>query len=163
MQIDSDQLELLYGVIALLLPDGVLDHFELVKLDEEDAPVPADGSYTPYKRKVHLYLDERDERTSDELTALRPNGFTEYTMVTDYPVRNRLLTLHMRRRRYINPDGKNTILCIYPLKANGTSISASVCFFFKRRSLTTAPSPAAVSAAVMVWRATISARFTGTA
>ena len=86
MQIDSAQLELLYGVVALLLPDGVLDHFEIVKLDEEDAPVPADGSFTPYKRKVHLYLDERDERTAEELMALRPNGFTEYTMVTDYPV-----------------------------------------------------------------------------
>lgn len=131
MQIDSAQLELLYGVVALLLPDGVLDHFEIVKLDEEDAPVPADGSYTPYKREVHLYLDELDERRSEELTALRPNGFTEYTMVTDYPVRNRLLTLHMRRRRYISPDDKNTILCIYPLKAKGTSISPEFAAFFK--------------------------------
>ena len=131
MQIDSAQLELLYGVVALLLPDGVLDHFEIVKLDEEDAPVPADGSYTPYKREVHLYLDELDERTSEELTALRPNGFTEYTMVTGYPVRNRLLTLHMRRRRYISPDDKNTILCIYPLKAKGTSISPEFAAFFK--------------------------------
>ena len=102
-----------------------------VKLDEEDAPVPADGSFTPYKRKVHLYLDERDERTAEELMALRPNGFTEYTMVTDYPVRNRLLTLHMRRRRYISPDDKNTILCIYPLKAKGTSISPEFASFLK--------------------------------
>lgn len=131
MQIDSAQLELLYGVVALLLPDGVLDHFEIVKLDEDDVPVPADVSYTPYKRKVHLYLDERDERTSEELIALRPNGFTEYTMVTDYPVRNRLLTLHMRRRRYISPDDKNTILCIYPLKAKGTSISPEFASFLK--------------------------------
>ena len=64
MQIDTAQLELLHGVVALLLPDSVLDHFEIVKLEEEDVPVPEDGSYTPYKRKVHLYLDERDERTA---------------------------------------------------------------------------------------------------
>ena len=44
MQTDSAQLELLYGVIALLLPDSILDHFEIVKLDEEDVPAPADGS-----------------------------------------------------------------------------------------------------------------------
>lgn len=131
MQIDTSQLELLYGVVALLLPDGVLDHFEIVKLDEDDAPASADGSYTPYKRKVHLYLDERDERTPEELMALRPNGFTEYTTVTDYPVRNRLLTLHMRRRRYIGPEDKNTILCIYPLKAKGTSISPEFAHFLK--------------------------------
>ncbi len=115
----------------MMLPDGVLDHFEIVKLDEEEVPVSEDGSYTPYRRNVHLYLDERDERTAEELTALRPNGFTEYTMVTDYPVRNRLLTLHMRRRRYISPDDKNTILCIYPLKAKGTSISPEFASFLK--------------------------------
>lgn len=131
MQIDSAQLELLYGVVALLLPDCVLDHFEIVKLDEDDVPVPTDGSYTPHKRKVNLYLDERDERTSDELISLRPNGFTEYTMVTDFPVRNRLLTLHMRRRRYVSADDKNTILCTYPLKAKGTSISPEFAAFLK--------------------------------
>ena len=130
MQIDTAQLELLHGVVALLLPDSVLDHFEIVKLEEEDVPVPEDGSYTPYKRKVHLYLDERDERTAEEITSLRPNGFTEYTLVTDYPVRNRLLTLHMRRRRYISADDRNTILCTYPLKAKGTSISPEASCFF---------------------------------
>ncbi len=82
MQTDSAQLELLYGVVALLLPDSILDHFEIVKLDEEDVPAPADGSYTPYKRKVHLYLDEQDARTAQEHGSLRPNGFTEYTTMT---------------------------------------------------------------------------------
>ena len=131
MQIDSAQLELLYGVVALLLPDGVLDHFEIVRLDEEDVPAPADGSYTPYKRKIHLYLDEQDMRTGRQLATLRPNGFTEYTTVTDYPVRSRLLTLHMRRRRYIGPDDKNTVPCIFPLKAKGTSISPEFAAFLK--------------------------------
>ena len=131
MQMDSAQLELLYGVVALLLPDGILDHFEIVKLDEEAVPAPADGSYTPYKRKVHLYLKELDLRTAEERLALRPNGFTEYTEVTDYPVRNRLLTLHICRRRYISPEGKNTIPCIFPLKAKGMSISPEFALFFK--------------------------------
>ena len=36
MQIDTERLELLYGVVALLLPDGVLDHFEIVKIEEEE-------------------------------------------------------------------------------------------------------------------------------
>ena len=131
MQTDSSQLELLYGVVALLLPDGILDHFDIVKLEEEDVPSPADGSYTPYKRKIHLYLDEQDTRKAQERAALRPNGFTEYTSVTDYPVRNRLLTLHIRRRRYIGPDGTNAIPCIFPLKAKGTSISYEFASFLK--------------------------------
>ena len=131
MQTDSSQLELLYGVVALLLPDSILDHFEIVKLDENDAPAPADGSYTPYKREVHLFLKELDTRSAEERLALRPNGFTEYTEVADYPVRNRLLKLHMCRRRYIGPDDKNTIPCIFPLKAKGTSISPEFALFLK--------------------------------
>lgn len=131
MQMDSERLELLYGMISLLLPEGILDHFDIVKMGEEDAPAPADGSYTPYKRRVHIYLEELDCRTPEERLTLRPNGFTEYTSVQDYPVRNRLLTLHMRRRRYIGPDDKNTVPCIFPLKANGTSISPEFAAFFK--------------------------------
>lgn len=131
MQIDSERLELLKGVVSLFLPDGILDHFDIVKLEEEEVPAPEDGSYTSFKREVHLYLDERDERAADGHATLRPNGFTEYTQVTDYPVRSRLLTLHIRRRRYISADDKNTILCIYPLKAKGTSISPEFAAFLK--------------------------------
>ena len=131
MQIDSAQLELLYGVVALLLPDSILDHFEIVKLEEKDVLVAADGSYTPYKREVHLYLKETDSRTPEERLALRPNGFTEYTEVADYPVRNRMLRLHICRRRYIGPDDKNAIPCIFPLKAKGTSISPGSAAFLK--------------------------------
>ena len=70
-------------MIALLLPEGVLAHFDIVKMDEEDAPTPADGSYTPYKRRVHIYLEELDGRTAEDRLRLRPNGFTEYTSVQD--------------------------------------------------------------------------------
>ena len=100
-------------------------------MDEEEVPAPADGSYTPYKRRVHIYLEELDCRTPEERLTLRPNGFTEYTSVQDYPVRNRLLTLHMRRRRYIGPDDRNTVPCIFPLKAKGTSISPEFAAFLK--------------------------------
>ena len=131
MQTDSERLELLYGMISLLLPEGILDHFDIVKMDEEEVPAPADGSYTPYRRKVHIYLEELDVRTPEERLTLRPNGFTEYTSVQDYPVRNRLLTLHIRRRRYIGPDDRNTVPCIFPLKANGTSISPEFAAFLK--------------------------------
>ena len=50
--------------------------------------------------------------------------------VADYPVRNRLLTIHMHRRRYMDPDDKNTIPSIFPLKAKGTSISVEFAHFF---------------------------------
>jgi hypothetical protein len=53
-----------------------------------------------------MYLDERDNRI-EEMQALRPNGFTEETVISDFPVRDKKLTLHIRRRRWLTPEGKS--------------------------------------------------------
>ena len=124
---------LLYGVVSLILPENILDQFDIVKLEEEDI-ARNDGSYQPFKRNVHIYLDEQDNRTAEQCATLKPNGFTEYTSVKDYPVRNRLLTLHIRRRRYLDADDKSVILSEFPIKADGTSISPEFADFLKRRS-----------------------------
>lgn len=47
---------LLYGVVSLILPENILDQFDIVKLEEEDI-ARNDGSYQPFKRNVHIYLD----------------------------------------------------------------------------------------------------------
>ncbi len=52
-----------------------------------------------------MYLDERDNRT-DEMQDLRPNGFMEETVISDFPVRDKKKTLHIRRRRWLTPEGK---------------------------------------------------------
>ena len=82
---------LLYGVVSLILPENILDQFDIVKFEEEDI-ARNDGSYQPFKRNLHIYLDEQDNRTAEQCTTLKPNGFTEYISVKDYPVRNRPVT-----------------------------------------------------------------------
>ena len=124
---------MLYGVVALILPDKILDQFDIVKLEDEDID-RHDGTYQPFKHNVHIYLEEQDNRTAEQRATLKPNGFTEYTSVKDYPVRNRLLTLHIRRRRYLDADDKSVILSGFPIKADGTSISPEFADFLKRRS-----------------------------
>ena len=129
---DSEK-ELLYGIVSLILPENILDQFDLVKLEEEDI-ARNDGTYQPFKRNVHIYLDEQDNRTRAQRDSLKPNGFTEYASVKDYPVRNRLLTLHIRRRRYLDSADKSVIISEFPVKAEGTSISPEFADFLKRRS-----------------------------
>ena len=73
---DSEK-ELLYGVVSLILPENILDQFDIVKFEEEDI-ARNDGTYQPFKRNVHVYLDEQDNRTSEQRANLKPNGFTEY-------------------------------------------------------------------------------------
>lgn len=129
---DSEK-NLLYGVVSLILPENILDQFDIVKVDEQDIS-RNDGTYQPFKRNVDIYLDEQDNRTDKQRATLKPNGFTEYASVKDFPVRNRLLTLHVRRRRYTDAEGKSVILCEFPLKAEGTSISPEFADFLKGRT-----------------------------
>ena len=82
-----------------------------------------------YTGELLIHLDERDNRTED-MQELRPNGFTEPTILTDFPIRERQVELHIRRRRWLTPDGKNVILNIYPLVASGTRYSAEFAAFF---------------------------------
>ena len=126
---DSSEKELLYGIVSLILPESMLDCFDIVKVEEVNLP-STDLPFRPYKRMVNLYLDERDNRSAEQQD-YKPNGFTEYTRVSDFPLRNRLVTLHIRRRRYEDAEGKNAVLCEYPLKAEGTSISPEFADFLK--------------------------------
>lgn len=65
-----------------------------------------------------------------ENLGLQGNGFSEYTIYQDYPIRNRKVMLHVRRRRYKDADGHNIILNNYPMKADGTEISVEFGLFF---------------------------------
>lgn len=59
---------------------------------------------------LHLYFDERDNRT-------------EETVLNDFPVRDKKLVLHIRRRRWLKPDGTSCVLDVYPkLVAQGTRL-----------------------------------------
>ena len=84
--------------------------------------------FTP--RYCTSYLDERDNRQGEEL-GLVANGFTEESVIHDYPARSRKMVLHVRRRRYKDADGHNVILCNYPLAAEGTRLSVEFGAFFK--------------------------------
>lgn len=111
---------------SFILPNGILDWFDFVKANEE----PVEKKDYIYKSTLHIYLDEKDNRTNEHLL-LKPNGFTEPTVIKDFPVRNRNLILHVRRRRYLDENGKNVILNLYPTTAEGTRYSEEFAVFLK--------------------------------
>ena len=116
-------------IISFFLPDGMTDWFEIVGMREEPNGGTAKADVL-YSSVLHIYLDERDNRIGDQL-GLKPNGFTEATVIKDYPIRNRKVLLHVRRRRYLDADGRNIILNQYPLTADGTKLSVEFGLFFK--------------------------------
>ena len=116
-------------LISFFLPEGMTDWFDVVRVVEEPNTGKAQADVL-YRSVLNIYLDERDNREGEQL-GLKPNGFTEPTVIRDYPIRNRKVMLHVRRRRYTDADGRNIILNHYPLTADGTKVSVEFGLFFK--------------------------------
>ena len=107
-----------------------MDWFDVVRMEETDNDKPAHELDVLYPKILHVYLDERDNRQGEDL-GLVPNGFTEPSVIHDYPARSRKMVLHVRRRRYLDAAGHNVFLCKYPLAAEGTRLSVEFGAFFK--------------------------------
>ena len=80
--------------IDFILPENMLDYFELVRMEEGPVEeLPKTKMDRLYHSVLHIYLDELDNRSSKDQD-LRPNGFTEATKVEDFPIRDRKVLLH---------------------------------------------------------------------
>lgn len=118
------------SVLSLLLPEGILEWFEATKIEEKVNDKAKDELEKHLFPKVlHVHLAER---LSDEAIekGLKPNGYTEATVVNDYPVRNRKLMLHVRRRRYQDKTGRNVLLNKYKASEDGTRLTVEYGIFF---------------------------------
>lgn len=112
---------------SLVLPPSIMEFFDVTGMDVEVVE-PKPGDF--YTQVVHIYLDEKDNR-SDEFKELRPNGFTEATTIEDFPIRDRKLVLHVRRRRWLDKDRHSVIINTYPLVHEGTRYSPEFAAFLK--------------------------------
>jgi len=103
---DASQLQLYQHFLGFFLPEDILDFFELVWAETQSLDSRESKKEILHTGTLHIYLDELDNRT-DQMPDIRPNGFTEETVISDFPVRDKKLTLHIRRRRWLTPEGKS--------------------------------------------------------
>ena len=106
----------LLELVRYVLPVEIVDYFDLVDLQESECT-------------LHLYLDERniipEEHTDKSLSA---NGFYEESTIKDFPLRDRKVVLHVRRRRWVDESGKSHSRQ-WDLVAEGTRYSKEFAFF----------------------------------
>ena len=107
-------------LLKVILPEDILEVFEVSNVIEEHTGIMEETGME--RRIIHIHLDERDLRDK-EWHDLRPNGFTEAHCINDFPIRDRKVILHVRRRRWLDSNGKNVILPHESLTAPGTSYS----------------------------------------
>ena len=83
------------GLASYFLPTGVLEYFEVTDFCE----VPTQDTEVLYTTELHIYLDERDNRTPD-MSGSVSDGFGDESCLLDFPTRDKKTVLHVRRRRW---------------------------------------------------------------
>jgi len=109
---------MLKELLRYVLPQEIVDTFDLVNIQE-------------CEETLHLYLDECEIVPEEykELT-LSPNGFYESSTIKDFPLRDKKVVLHVRRRRWIDNKGQSYSRR-WDLVAEGTRYSKEFASFLK--------------------------------
>ncbi len=106
-------------LVKLLLPTELFDYFEITNLVIED-------------RSVAVFLDERDIKPSvwsgQKLTS---KGFHPESIIQDFPIRNKAVFLHVRRRRWLVESTKEVVSRDWDSVAEGTRYTKSFADFLK--------------------------------
>ena len=106
-------------LLSYILPKEISDSFDLVDVNEVVPPVG--------EPVLTLKLEEK-AITPDNRTDLEPNGFYPTQYITDFPIRERKVILHVRRRRWKDAHGKS-VSKDWKLVAKGTRISVEFAAF----------------------------------
>ena len=107
------------SLIQLILPPEIFDYFEITNLVIED-------------RSVGVYLDERDIKpTGYSEKKLTSKGFHSEAIIQDFPIRNKAVFLHIRRRRWLVEQGGEVVSRDWNSVAEGTRYTKSFADFLK--------------------------------
>ena len=113
-----------------MFPKGLLDYFTVVNVVEKDIPISEQQGVET--GEITFHLDEMEQlRHPEEGHAYRPNGFYEPSKVRDFPLRDKKVTLVVRRRRWIDETTGKSVRNTYDLVANGTRHSVEFAAFLK--------------------------------
>lgn len=126
----KDNTEMFKCLAAYVLPEGILSYFDITDITEEE---PKDPKIKSFDTDLHIYLDERDNRPKD-MEVARSNGFAEEKQILDFPIRGHKTIIHVRRRRWTMPDGKNKVIDLdklIQLTHPGTRYSKEFALFLK--------------------------------
>lgn len=106
----------------LLLPDGLLDYFEVVQVDT-------------LEKVIVLHLDEKvlsiEENKDNQFIS---KGFYPSIDIHDFPLRGRSLILRVRRRRWQDKLSGNPYMRDWSTVAGGTHLTTEFAAFLKALS-----------------------------
>ena len=116
MQKDNEHLN---SLIKLILPTEIFDYFEIIHLEVTD-------------KKVHVHLDELNIKPKVfENKKLTSKGFHPVAIIQDFPLRDKALFMHVRRRRWLIGSSGEVISRDWNTVAKGTRYTQGFATFLK--------------------------------
>lgn len=111
-----DQLQTL---ARFILPEDILDNFDIVCIKQ-------------LGEELHIHLDEQlILPTGYSTETVSSNGFSPESQIHDFPIRDRKVELHVRRRRWRNSNTGESISRELILTSKGTRYTKSFASFLK--------------------------------
>ena len=111
--------EIILPLLKHIFPPEIVDNFTLTNVQESE-------------KVLHIYFEEQDIKPAEHKhKGLKNNGFYEESEIKDFPLRDKKVLLHIKRRRWIDSEGKSYSKQ-WDFTADGTRYSKDFAFFFKR-------------------------------
>ena len=111
--------ELYESLIGMVFPKDITEHFSIVHI--ESLP-----------RDMVFHFEEKDEfRAGESGHEYERNGFYESSRINDFPIRDKKVTLVVKRRRWIDKATGKSVGNRYDLTAEGTRHSKEFAAFLK--------------------------------
>ena len=103
--------------IQFLLPEFILENFELTSIDRPDGV-------------FHVYIEEKNA-DDPERKNLRSKGFFPTITVQDFPIRGHQVFLHIKRRRWLNTQTGKVVYRDWTQVGKGTRMTSEFAAFLK--------------------------------
>jgi len=106
-------------LIKLLLPEAIFDYFSIIHLDIME-------------KEFHVHLDEKAIKPEGyELVKLISKVFHPAAIVQDFPLRDKAMFLHIRRRRWFSESTDKTVERDWDTVVKGTRYTKGFAAFLK--------------------------------
>lgn len=106
-------------LLKLILPPEIFKYFEVRDIEVKS-------------REVHVYLDEiNSPPASFKGKKLLSKGFHSEAVIQDFPLRDKALFLHVRRRRWLEESSQKIIERDWTTVAEGTRLTTGFATFLK--------------------------------
>ncbi|MDH6356147.1 transposase [Dysgonomonas sp. PH5-45] len=105
-------------ILRLFLPSWLFDFFELEKFTQDSF-------------RIDVYLSEKKVMPQDSPETLISHGFTDYSIVQDFPVKGKAVYLHLRRRKWMNKHTGEILSQKFDVHYDGTRLTKEFVAFLK--------------------------------